>query len=154
MRRLLSASLLAVALMTALPAGASAVTQYEIETQVMCDTCNVPLYIAESPRADQLRREIRKLIAQGENEQQIKATLKARYGPDILAMPEESGFSLGAYLVPIAVALLLAAIAAVLIIRWRRRGRSDEGPGGDEPPEPGSPDDRARLDAELERFGS
>ena len=34
----------------------------------MCDTCNVPLYIAESPRADQLRREIRALIAQGRDE--------------------------------------------------------------------------------------
>ena len=64
------AIVLAAAALTAaaLPAGAAAVTQYEIETQVMCDTCNVPLYIAESPRADQLRREIRTLIAQGQDE--------------------------------------------------------------------------------------
>ena len=55
----------------------------------MCDTCNVPLYIAESPRADQLRREIRALIARGETKAQVKATLKARYGPAILAMPEK-----------------------------------------------------------------
>ena len=134
----------------ALPAGAGAVTQYEIETQVMCDTCNVPLYIAESPRADQLRREIRKLIAQGESEDQIKATLKARYGPDILALPEESGFSLGAYLIPVAVALLLAGIAAWLIVRWRRRGRSVA--SSVQTPEPGTAEDRARLDDELERF--
>ena len=38
----------------------------DIEDEVMCDTCNVPLYIAESPRADQLRREIRALNARGE----------------------------------------------------------------------------------------
>lgn len=153
MRRPLAIALLLAALAAgALPAGAGAVTQYEIETQVMCDTCNVPLYIAESPRADQLRREIRSLIARGENEQQIKATLKARYGPDILAMPQESGFSLGAYLIPIAVALALLAIAAWVLVQWRRRGRGR--PGGDDPPEPGSPEDRARLDAELERFGS
>ena len=69
----------------------------------MCDTCNVPLYIAESPRADQLRREIRALIARGETKAQIKDTLKTRYGPAILALPENSGFSLAAYLVPIAV---------------------------------------------------
>lgn len=136
----------------ALPAtGGAAVSQYEIETEVMCDTCNVPLYVAESPRADQLRREIRKLIDQGQDEEQVKATLKARYGPDILALPEESGFSLGAYLVPAAVAIALLAVAALLVATWRRRGRdvAPEGPAE----EPGSAEDRARLDDELERFG-
>ena len=136
----------------AIPAtGAAAVSQYEIETEVMCDTCNVPLYVAESPRADQLRREIRKLIDQGQDEEQVKATLKARYGPDILALPEESGFSLGAYLVPAAVAIALLAVAALLVATWRQRGRdvAPEGPAE----EPGSAEDRARLDDELERFG-
>ena len=151
MRSRLPAVLLAVALAAGTPApAAGAVTQYEIETEVMCDTCNVPLYIAESPRADQLRREIRKLIAQGQDEQQIKATLKARYGPDILALPPESGFSLGAYVVPAAVALALAGVAAFLVVRWRRRGRGRQAtadPGGE------SPEDQARLDEELERFG-
>ena len=153
MRGRLPAVVMAVALAAAtLAPAAGAVTQYEIETEVMCDTCNVPLYIAESPRADQLRREIRKLIAQGQDEQQIKATLKARYGPDILALPPESGFSLGAYLVPGAVALALVGIAALLVARWRRRGRR---PGGEAVPAkgPGSSEDRARLDEELERFG-
>jgi len=146
------AVVLAAAALTAaaLPAGAAAVTQYEIETQVMCDTCNVPLYIAESPRADQLRREIRTLIAQGQDEAQIKATLKERYGPDILALPEESGFSLGAYLIPVAVALGLLLVAVLLVARWRRRGRPGAGETADDP---GSAEDRARLDAELERFG-
>lgn len=149
---------LAIALAAAVLAGAAlpatagaAVSQYEIETEVMCDTCNVPLYVAESPRADQLRREIRTLIDQGQDEEQVKATLKARYGPDILALPEESGFSLGAYLVPAAVAIALLAVAALLVARWRRRGRETgpEGPGE----EPGNAEDRARLDDELERFG-
>ena len=145
----LAAAVLAGAAMPA--TGAATVSQYEIETEVMCDTCNVPLYVAESPRADQLRREIRKLIDQGQDEEQVKATLKARYGPDILALPEESGFSLGAYLVPAAVAIALLAIAALLVATWRRRGRdvAPEGPAE----EPGSAEDRARLDDELERFG-
>lgn len=145
---------MAVALLAgaALPAaGTAAVSQYQIETEVMCDTCNVPLYVAESPRADQLRREIRTLIAQGQDEEQVKATLKARYGPDILALPEDSGFSLGAYLIPAAVALGLLAMAALLVATWRRRGRDGETAGP--APEPGSPEDRARLDDELERFG-
>jgi cytochrome c-type biogenesis protein CcmH len=150
--RLAIALAAAVLASAALPAaGGAAVSQYEIETEVMCDTCNVPLYVAESPRADQLRREIRTLIDQGQDEEQVKATLKARYGPEILALPEESGFSLGAYLVPAAVAIALLAAAALLVASWRRRGRetAPEGPAE----EPGSAEDRARLDDELERFG-
>jgi thiol-disulfide isomerase/thioredoxin len=72
----------------------------DIEDEVMCDTCNVPLNIAESPRADQERREIRALIARGLTKDQIKAELKARYGPAVLALPDDNGFSLAVYLVP------------------------------------------------------
>ncbi|CAB4857383.1 unannotated protein [freshwater metagenome] len=121
----------------------------DVEDEVMCDTCNVPLYIAESPRADQLRREIRVLIAQGETKNEIKATLKDRYGPAILAMPQRSGFSLAAYLVPILAALGLLALMAVLLPRWRRRGRERD----EEPPEPDLSDaDRGRLEDELAQF--
>ena len=121
----------------------------DIEDEVMCDTCNVPLYIAESPRADQLRREIRVLIARGETKAQVKATLKARYGPAILAMPEQSGFSLAAYLVPILVAAGLLALLIVLLPRWRRRSRE---PAPDSPLVTIDDGDELRLDDELARF--
>ena len=121
----------------------------DIEDEVMCDTCNVPLYIAESPRADQLRREIRVLIARGETKAQVKATLKARYGPAILAMPEQSGFSLAAYLVPILVAFGLLALLLVLLPRWRRRARE---PALAVPAQALDDGDKRRLDDELARF--
>ena len=44
----------------------------ELEPQLMCVSCNVPLNIAESPQASQERAEIKSLIAQGLTEQQIK----------------------------------------------------------------------------------
>jgi cytochrome c-type biogenesis protein CcmH len=145
---------LALCLLALAPAGtAFAVTPRasfpDIEDEVMCDTCNVPLYIAESPRADQLRREIRALIARGETKAQVKATLKARYGPAILAMPEQHGFSLAAYLVPILVAFGLLALLLVLLPRWRRRARE---PALAMPLETLGDDDRLRLDDELARF--
>jgi cytochrome c-type biogenesis protein CcmH len=120
----------------------------DIENEVMCDTCNVPLNIADSPRADQLRREIKKLIARGETKSQIKSTLSGRYGPAILALPPASGFSLAAYLVPIAVAAGLLLLGIVLVRRWRKSGRNNR---ADEPPLPDS--DNLRLDDELNRFG-
>jgi len=121
----------------------------DVEDEVMCDTCNVPLYIAESPRADQLRREIRGLISQGQSKAQIKETLKTRYGSAILALPQNSGFSLAAYLVPILVGLGLIGLLLVLLPRWRRRARE---PALATPEANMTDDDRRRLDAELTSF--
>lgn len=151
------AALLALALLAAvlLPAAGALAAQprasfTDVEDEVMCDTCNVPLFIAESPRADQLRREIRDLIARGETKSEIKATLKQRYGPAILAMPEDKGFSLSAYLVPILVALGLLGLLLALLPRWRRRSRS--APAVADAGTALAVEDEARLEAELARF--
>ena len=122
----------------------------DVEDEVMCDTCNVPLNIAESARADQLRKEIRAKIARGESKQRIKDELRTTYGDKILALPPKSGFSLAAYLVPIGVAIGLIALVAVLVPRWRRRGSEDDDSTS---PEPALTDgDAQRLDAELAAF--
>ena len=69
-------------------------------TRSCATTCGVPLNIAESPRAEQERAEIRRLIAQGRTKQQIKAALVAQYGPDVLADAARTAASRGAWLVP------------------------------------------------------
>jgi cytochrome c-type biogenesis protein CcmH len=151
-------ALLAVAALVAAPAAGAAPPRAsfnDLEDEVMCDVCNVPLNIAEAPRAEQQRREIRQLIAQGMTKDQIKTELVRRYGPAILATPEDHGFSLAAYLVPIAVVLALVAGLAVMLPRWRRR----RPPGGDDDdraaePEELSAADRRRLDEDLARFGA
>jgi cytochrome c-type biogenesis protein CcmH len=152
------AALLALALtaLLALSSPVSAATPRadfnDIEDEVMCDTCNVPLFIAESPRADQLRREIRQLIARGQTKDEVKATLKTRYGAAILALPDDQGFSLAAYLVPILVGLGLLALLLALLPRWRRRAREPALAGAGADADPLSVEDAARLDAELARF--
>jgi cytochrome c-type biogenesis protein CcmH len=125
----------------------------DIEDEVMCDVCGIPLNIAESPRAEQQRQEIKQMIARGMTKKQIKATLVERYGPSILATPEDHGFSLAAYIVPIAAVLAALVALAIAIPRWRRRrppaGRDDDDGG------PGlSAADARRLDEDLARFGA
>ncbi len=122
----------------------------DIEDEVMCDTCNVPLNIAESARADQQRREIRALIARGLTKDQIKDELKARYGPAVLALPDDKGFSLAVYLVPIAVVVGLVVTVLLLLPRWRARRREAE-PAAAEATEL-SPADTRRLDQDLARY--
>jgi cytochrome c-type biogenesis protein CcmH/NrfF len=148
---LLALVLLAVASPTASLAAQPRASFNDVESEVMCDTCNVPLNIAESPRADQERKEIRDLIAQGLTKSQIKATLKARYGPAILALPEGKGFSLAVYVVPLAVVAGLLTGVALVAPRWRRRARLEATAPAATAPELSAADAR-RLDEDLARY--
>ena len=148
MRRTL---LVALAVLAAAPAAGAAAPQAnfnDVEAALMCDTCNVPLAIAESPRADQERAEIRRLIAQGKTKQQILDAFVGEYGPNVLAEPKGGGGAVAVWLVP-AVVLLVAAIGVALLLpRWRRRrATADERKSEDE--EPLSKDDAERLDRDL-----
>lgn len=157
---LLAAALLALTLCAA--AGAASVAAAtpradfaDVENEVMCDTCNVALNVAESPRADQLRDEIRDLIAGGLTKAQIKTRLKAEYGPNILAEPDKDGLGILPYLLPIAAAAGLLALLAILLPRWRRRSAQPPAGSADTPERPrgASDEDERRLDDELARYG-
>lgn len=116
----------------------------------MCVTCKIPLNVAESAQAGRERALIRRLIAEGRSEAQIKRLLVAEYGPAVLALPSAKGFDLAAYLVPAVVVFTLACLLAVLLPGWRRRAREQRERAG--PPHALSPDDAARLQADLDRF--
>ena len=121
----------------------------QIERQVMCVTCKIPLNVAESPQADRERAYIQSLIDQGKDEAQIKHALVAQYGATVLGLPADHGFGRAAYLVPLAAVLLLAGLIAVLLPRWRRRARAT---AAAEPPAPLPPEDAERLESDLARF--
>jgi cytochrome c-type biogenesis protein CcmH/NrfF len=148
--RVAALALLAALALAPAAAAAQPVTSFnDVEDEVMCDTCNVPLNVAESDRADQERNVIRDLIAKGLTKDQIKAELKARYGPSILAMPQDSGFSLAVWWVPVVVVVALLVLIAALLPRWRRP------PGGGGSPPRGrelSAGETRRLDEDLARY--
>jgi len=144
---LLAAALLLTAAAPALAAGADLV---DIEDEVMCVTCKIPLNIAEGPQPSRQREFIRGLIAEGRDKDQIKAALVAEYGPNVLALPDREGFGLTAYIVPPALLALVAAGLALLLPRWRRR-TSREG-GADAGDVELSAGDSRRLDDDLARY--
>src|SRR5437763_17223489 len=119
MRRLALLATLA-ALVVAAPAQAK-VSFNDIENEVMCVVCGTPLNLSDSPQADRERAYIRRLIAQGDSKAQIKDELKAQYGPAVLALPEDSGFDLAAYVVPIAAVGVALVLLILFVPRWRRR---------------------------------
>jgi cytochrome c-type biogenesis protein CcmH len=151
----------ALALLTTSPALATGQPQPraslpDIEDEVMCIVCGVPLELAtEAGQANQERDFIRKLIAEGKTKDEIKDALVAQYGENVLAVPGNSGFDLAAWLVP-GLGILIAAVAiGVGVRRWRRDGTDgDRHDGGSaEPPDP-KPDaeDAERLEQDLARY--
>jgi cytochrome c-type biogenesis protein CcmH/NrfF len=149
MTRFAAAAACALALASAACAVAATprTTLPEIEQQVMCVTCGVPLAIAESPQADRERAFIRQLISAGETPAQIRAALVGQFGPSVLALPKAGGFNLVVYIVPIAAVLLVAASLAVTLPRWRRRSAAVQ-------PSLATldADDTARLEDDLARY--
>ena len=123
----------------------------DVEDEVMCPVCGTTLELSsDAQQAIRQREFIRGLIAEGQSKEQIKDALVAEFGDEVLALPDNEGFDLAAWLVP-GLAIVAAAIAIFIALR-RWRGASDRDPPGPAP-EPLDAEDAGRLDADLERYG-
>jgi len=154
------ATAVAVALLAlAIPAGALAAacprtTLGDVENEVMCPVCGTPLGLAtEAPQANREREFIRRQVAACKSKDEVKAALAAEFGDEVLALPDDEGFELAAYLVPGLALVIGAGAIGVAAVRWRRRRPpgSNEGGSGRAGDSRASEDDK-RLDSDLERY--
>jgi len=149
--------ILAVATLAMLPAVASArcprTTLGDVEDEVMCPVCGVPLELAtEAPQANRERAFIQRELAACKSKQQIKDELVAQFGPRVLALPPSKGFDLVAYLAPAAAVLLGIAAVTTVVLRRRRRGPARAARDAAAPGPALTGDDAARLEADLQRY--
>lgn len=143
------AALALLALIVLAPAAEAACPKtslLDIQDEVMCSICGVPLINAGGPQSDDEREFIRKRADACESKDQIKAALVAEYGPRVLAVPEKRGFDLAAYIVPVVV--LLAALGLIIAgaLRWRK-SKDDS----DVAPAEADAETRA-LDSDIQRY--
>jgi cytochrome c-type biogenesis protein CcmH len=143
MRRACIITVLLVTLVAATGAVQPRASLPDIEDEVMCVQCKTPLNLSTAAVAEREREFIRREIARGKTKDEIKAGLVDRFGPAVLAMPEDEGFGLAAYLVPVLAGLL--ALAAVVL--WLRRWRGPDASTA-RAKAPGAADSR-RLEREL-----
>ncbi len=150
MSRLLAAAL--VALMLASAAAASGGPSLaKLEGEVMCPVCGTTLDQSDSPAARQIERFIKRRIAAGDSERQIKDALVANYGDAILASPPKHGFGLLAWWVPLGGILLAGGLLGWGIWRWSH-ARDDAAPAAATSGATLDPGLERRLDDELRRF--
>jgi cytochrome c-type biogenesis protein CcmH len=143
---LVGAALVLAAAPTAAAADCPRTTLGDVEDEVMCPVCGTPLELAtEAPQAQRERRLIERLIARCESKRQIKRELAAQFGDRVLALPDDKGFDLAAYLVPALAVLLGGGAVALAAVRWRGRRRAAAAPA------PGGAA-KSRLDSDLERY--
>ncbi len=99
-----------------------------------------------SPVAEELRQELRTMLAGGATETQVIDAFVTKYGERILAAPKPQGFNLLAYVLP-AVAVAVGLLIIAVVMR----------PHGPQMPNAGPPSEipdqvKARFEAELAYF--
>ncbi len=120
-RRLL---LLLAVMLVLVPLASAAQPQFtmaEIESQLMCPTCQSRLDLSHSPAADRIRAFVEKKRLEGWTVQQVKDALVADFGPSVLAAPPASGIGLVAWVAPIALVGGGLVVAVAIVFAWRRR---------------------------------
>jgi cytochrome c-type biogenesis protein CcmH len=141
---------LIAALAVAAPAGASEQnpTLRELESEVICPTCQQTLDQSTSPIANRIRRFITERIAAGDKKSEIKAKLVDQFGEAVLAVPPKKGFNLLAWVLPLVGIGVGALVVGALAWRWSRTRVPADAPAA----EPLDPALERRLDEELARF--
>jgi cytochrome c-type biogenesis protein CcmH len=119
--RVLVTLVLALAVVPSALASERHPTQAELEGELLCPTCSTTLDQSNAPIALRMKQFVRRRIAAGDTKSEIKAQLVAQFGKGVLAAPEQKGFDLLAWVLPIVGLLGGAAVLTVLAWRWTRR---------------------------------
>jgi len=125
-------------------------TQGELEAELVCPSCHVPLDESSSAVAQQMKSFISAHIARGWTKSRIENALAAQLGDGIYGVPRTHGFDLIAWVLPLGGIALGAAAIAGGAWRW---SRVKERVGDDRAHGPTlDPESERRVDDELARF--
>jgi cytochrome c-type biogenesis protein CcmH len=120
-----------------------------LEGRIRAPCCwNQTLDIHGSEVSNELRREIRRRLRNGETPEAIEASIVARYGEKVLAVPP--GSPLKSVAILLSVAMAGAGVGGFFMLRrWRERGQKGKLPAPSEGTNASEKDYAERLDAEL-----
>jgi cytochrome c-type biogenesis protein CcmH/NrfF len=121
------ALLLAMAVCFSTGATNAAIRYNDLNHRLMC-TCSCAQLLGECnhvgcPASGPMLNELSAAIASGATDQQILSSFAAKYGVTVLAAPPTSGFSLVAWVAPVAV-FAAALLGTILLVRHWSIGRT------------------------------
>jgi len=121
----------------------------QLETQLIAPCCfTQQVSVHQSGAAEQMKKDIRRQLAEGRTPQQILDGYVAQYGDQILAEPPDRGFVRTLYVLPILLLVASAIVLSLLVKRMARHpafaGTAPAAPSGD-----AADAYDARLDEEL-----
>ena len=120
----------------------------QLEAKLMAPCCwaqQVSLH--QSPAADEIKQNIRRLLAEGKTSQQILDRYVAEYGDRILAEPPARGFSRLIYVAPWV--FLVASVGLVVVVIRRLRAVGPAPSKRESTAAPPNEDEAERIDEEL-----
>lgn len=106
---------------------AQALTRSEVEKNLLCYACpGEALNIDRCSGGDQMRAEIDRRMALGQDKQTILDFFVERFGDEILTAPPQKGFNLVAYAAPF-VALIIGLVVALGVAwKWAAAGKTNQ----------------------------
>ena len=119
-----------------------------LEAKLMAPCCwaqQVSLH--QSPAADEIKQNIRRMLAEGKTSEQILDFYVAEYGDRILSEPPARGFSRLIYVAPWVFLVASVGLVVVVIRRLRAVGPAPE--RTEKAAAPPSDDEAERIDEEL-----
>src|SRR6266852_2251765 len=105
---------------------------HDVASQLKCPVCQGES-VADSPStiSQQMRAVIRQQLQSGKSEQEVIQYFVSRYGSTILWSPPKQGFTMLAWIIPIAI-LLSGALLLVLVLRGWLTGKRIAQRSGDD----------------------
>lgn len=124
-----------------------------IAKNLYCPVCpNTPLDVCSTQACVGWRAQIKDMLVQGKNEQQIRDYFVEKFGQQVLGAPPAQGFNWLAYILPFVGIILGATVAWFTVRQWIVRKNGSAEPAA--PPEnPAIPKEYAdRIEKELKEY--
>jgi len=119
-----------------------------LEAKLMAPCCWAQqVSVHQSPAADEIKQNIRRILAEGKTSQQVLDTYVAEYGDRILAEPPARGFSRLIYVAPWV--FLVASVGLVVVVIRRLRAVGPVPAKAERAAPPPTEDEADRIDEEL-----
>lgn len=94
----------------------------EIESELKCPVCrSQSVRTSRSFMAEDMSRQVRRMVAEGKSKEEIREYFVARYGDYIILAPRKEGFAWTVWLLPFALVLGGAVTIFALTRRWKSR---------------------------------